>query len=214
MRVVEPFDSHQYAPYVALGLDVSPLLKAKVAGHGIGRAIVLMSGERPIEDAVFEHLILSEFGSLKAFLETENLVEKTVVNTFVRRLVKAGCFETELRAAALDYDGNLSQALGFAEDDPLRVYGGALGEYLMHGDLTSPNTGAGNGNLAQIEAMLRRAEEDYQASRILQLAQDLSETDKQYFYREIVQKKLLELWPQVQLEHCLYMLTEMQDYLK
>lgn len=214
MRVVEPFDSQLYTPYVALGLDVSQLLKAKVAGHGIGRAIVGMSGGRSIEEAVFERLILSEFGSLKAFLETENLVEKTVVCTFVQRLVKAGCFEAELRAVAMDYDGNLSQALGYAEDDPLRVYGGALGEYLLHADLTNPSTGSGNRVLAQIEVLLHRAQEEWQASRILQLAQDLSEKDKRYFYREIVQKKLLDMWPQVQLEHCLYMLTEMQDYLK
>ena len=214
MRVVEPFDSQQYAPYAALGLDVSQLLKAKVAGHGIGRAIVLMSGKQSVEEAVFERLILSEFESLKAFLETENLVEKPDVCELVRSLVKAGCFETELRAAALDYDGNLSQALGFAEANPLQVYGGALGEYLLTSELTNPNTGSGNGNLAQIEVLLRRAQEEWQASRILQLAQDLSEKDKRYFYREIVKKKLLELWPQVQLEHCLYMLTEMQDYLE
>ena len=212
MRVVEPFDSQLYAPYVALGLDVSQLLKAKVAGHGIGRAIVMMS-ETSVADTIFERLILSEFGSLKAFLEAENLIEKTVVCELVRRLVKAGCFEAELQVAAMDYDGNLSQALGYA-DDPLRVYGGALGEYLLTSELTSPNTGSGNGNLAQIEVLLHRAEEEWQASRILKLAQDLSEKDKRYFYREIVQKKLLELWPQVQLEHCLYMLTEMQDYLK
>ena len=212
MRVVEPFDSQLYAPYVALGLDVSQLLKAKVAGHGIGRAIVMMS-ETSVADTIFERLILSEFGSLKAFLEAENLIEKTVVCELVRRLVKAGCFEAELQVAAMDYDGNLSQALGYA-DDPLRVYGGALGEYLLTSELTSPNTGSGNGNLAQIEVLLHRAEEEWQASRILKLAQDLSEKDKRYFYREIIQKKLLELWPQVQLEHCLYMLTEMQDYLK
>ena len=213
MRVVEPFDSQLYDQYQAQGLDISRLIKAKVAGRGIGRAIVGMSDGQLVE-AVFERLILSEFGSLKAFLEAENLIEKTVVCTFVRRLVKAGCFEVELRAAALDYDGNLSQALGFAEADPLQVYGGALGEYLLTSELTNPNTGSGNGNLAQIEALLRRAQEEWQASRILQLAQDLSEKDKHYFYREIVKKKLLELWPQVQLEHCLYMLTEMQDYLE
>lgn len=214
MRVVEPFDSQLYTPYVALGLDVSQLLKAKVARHGIGRAIVLMNGKQSVEEAVFERLILSEFESLKAFLETENLVEKPDVCELVRSLVKAGCFETELRAAALDYDGTLSQALGFAEADALRVYGGALGDYLLTSELTSPNTEAGNGNLAQIEVLLHRAEEEWQASRILQLAQDLSEKDKHYFYREIVQKNLLAMWPQVQLEHCLYMLTEMQDYLK
>lgn len=214
MRVVEPFDSQLYAPYVVLGLDVSRLIKAKVAGHSIGQAIVLMSGGRSVEEAVFERLILSEFGSLKAFLETENLVEKTVACTFVQRLVKAGCFEAELRAAALDYDGNLSQALGYAEDDPLRVYGGALGEYLLTSELTSLSTGLGNGNLAQIEAMLHRAKEDYQASRILGLAQDLSEKDKRYFYREIVQKKLLAMWPTVQLEHCLYMLSELEEHLE
>lgn len=129
-------------------------------------------------------------------------------------MVKAGHFQDELRAAALDYDGNLSQALGYTEDDPLRVYGGALGEYLMQSDLTNPSTGSGNGNLAQIEAMLRRAEEDWQASRILGLAQDLSEKDKRYFYREIVQKKLLDLWPQVQLEHCIYMLSELEEHLE
>lgn len=213
MRVVEPFDSQLYAPYVALGLDVSRLIKAKVAGHGIGRAIVMMS-ETSVADTIFERLILSEFESLKAFLETENLVEKPDVCELVRSLVKAGCFETELRAAALDYDGNLSQALGFAEANPLQVYGGALGEYLLTSELTNTNTGSGNGNLAQIEVLLRRAQEEWQASRILQLAQDLSEKDKHYFYREIVKKKLLELWPQVQLEHCLYMLTEMQDYLE
>lgn len=214
MRVVESFDSQLYDQYQAQGLDVSRLIKAKVAGHGIGRAIVMMSEEQSVADIIFERLILSEFGSLKAFLEAENLVEKTVVCMFVRRLVKAGCFEAELRAAAMDYDGNLFQALGYAEDDPLRVYGGALGEYLLTSELTNPNTGSGNGNLAQIEVLLRRAQEEWQASRILQLAQDLSEKDKHYFYREIVKKKLLELWPQVQLEHCLYMLTEMQDYLE
>ena len=212
MHVVEPFDSQLYVPYVALGLDVSRLIKAKVAGHGIGRAIVMMS-EASVADAIFERLILSEFGSLKAFLETENLVEKTVVCTFVRRLVKAGCFEAELRAAAMGYDGNLYQALGYA-DNPLRVYGGALGEYLLTSELASPNTGSGNGKLAQIEAMLHRAEEDWQASRILQLAQDLSDLDKRYFYREIVQKKLLAMWPQVQLEHCLYMLSELEEHLE
>ena len=214
MRVVEPFDSQLYAPYVALGLDVSRLIKAKVAGHGIGQAIVMMSEAQSVADVIFERLILSEFGSLKAFLETENLVEKTVVCTLAQRLVKAGCFEAELRAAALDYDGNLSQALGYAEDDPLRVYGGALGEYLLTSELTSPNTGSGNGNLAQIEVMLHRAEEAWQASRILGLAQDLPEKDKRYFYREIVKKKLLELWPQVQLEHCLYMLSELEEHLE
>ena len=214
MRVVEPFDSQLYTPYVALGLDVSRLIKAKVAGHGIGRVIVGMSDGQLVEEAVFERLILSEFGSLKAFLETENLIEKTIVCTFVQRLVKAGCFEAELRAAAMDYDGNLSQALGCAEDDPLRVYDGALGEYLLHADLTNPSTGSGNGNLAQIEALLHRAEEEWQASRILGLAQDLSEKDKRYFYREIVQKKLLEMWPQVQLEHCLYMLSELEEHLE
>lgn len=214
MRVVEPFDSQLYAPYVALGLDVSRLIKAKVAGHGIGQAIVGMSDGQLVEEAVFERLILFEFGSLKAFLETENLIEKTVVCTFVRRLVKAGCFEAELRVATMDYDGNLSQALGYAEADPLRVYGGALGEYLLTSELTSPNTGAGNGNLAQIEVLLHRAEEEWQASRILQLAQDLSEKDKHYFYREIVQKKLLDMWPQVQLEHCLYMLSELVEHLE
>ena len=213
MRVVEPFDSQLYAPYVALGLDVSRLIKAKVAGHGIGRAIVIMS-EASVADTIFERLILSEFGSLKAFLEAENLIEKTVVCELVRRLVKAGCFEAELRVAAMDYDGDLSQALGYAEDDPLRVYGGALGEYLLTSELTSPNTGSGNGNLAQIEVLLHRAEEEWQASRILQLAQDLSEKDKHYFYREIVQKKLLEMWPQVQLEHCLYMLSELEEHLE
>ena len=213
MRVVESFDSQLYDQYQAQGLDVSWLIKAKVAGHGIGRAIVMMS-ETSVADTIFERLILFEFGSLKAFLETENLVEKTVVCTFVRRLVKAGCFEAELRAAALDYDGNLSQALGFGEDDPLRVYGGALGEYLLHADLTNPSTGAGNGKLAQIEVLLHRAEEDWQASRILGLAQDLSEKDKRYFYREIVQKKLLAMWPQVQLEHCLYLLSELEEHLE
>lgn len=213
MRVVEPFDSQLYAPYTALGLDVSQLLKAKVAGHGIGRAIVMMS-EASVADTIFERLILSEFGSLKAFLETENLIEQTVVCELAQRLVKAGCFEAELRAAALDYDGNLSQALGYAEADPLRVYGGALGEYLLTSELTSPNTGAGNGNLAQIEVLLHRAEEEWQASRILQLAQDLSEKDKRYFYREIVQKKLLAMWPTVQLEHCLYMLSELEEHLE
>lgn len=195
MRVIEPFDSQLYGQYQAQGLDVNQLLKAKVAGHGIGRAIVLMSGKQSVEEAVFERLILSEFGSLKAFLETENLIEKTAVNTFVRGLVKAGCFETELRAVAMDYDGNLSQALGFGKNDPLQVYGGALGEYLLTSELTNPNTGSGNGNLAQIEVLLHRAQEEWQASRILQLAQDLSEKDKRYFYREIVKKKLLELWP-------------------
>ena len=213
MRVVESFDSQLYDQYQAQGLDVSRLIKAKVAGHGIGRAIVMMS-EASVADTIFERLILSEFGSLKAFLETENLVEKPDVCELVRSLVKAGCFEAELRAAAMDYDGTLSQALGFAEDDPLRVYGGALGEYLLTSELTNPNTGSGNGNLAQIEVLLRRAQEEWQASRILQLAQDLSEKDNRYFYREIVKKKLLEPWPQVQLEHCLYMLTEMQDYLE
>lgn len=128
MRVVEPFDSQLYDQYQAQGLDVSQLLKAKVAGHGIGQAIVGMSDGQSVEEAVFERLILSEFESLKAFLETENLVEKPDVCELVRSLVKAGCFETELRAAALDYDGNLSQALGFAEVNPLQVYGGALGE--------------------------------------------------------------------------------------
>ena len=214
MRVVEPFDSQLYAPYVALGLDVSRLIKAKVAGHGIGQAIVGMSDGQLVEEAVFERLILFEFGSLKAFLETENLIEKTVVCTFVRRLVKAGCFEAELRVATMDYDGNLYQALGYAEDDPLRVYGGALGKYLLTSDLTNPSTGLGNGNLAQIEVLLHRAEEEWQASRILQLAQDLSEKDKHYFYREIVQKKLLAMWPTVQLEHCLYMLSELEEHLE
>lgn len=212
MRVVEPFDNHQYDQYQAQGLDVSRLIKAKVAGHGIGRAIVM--SDASVADAIFERLILSEFGSLKAFLETENLVEETVVCTFVRRLVKAGCFEAELRAATLNYNGNLSQALGFAEADPLQVYGGALGEYLLHADLTNPSTGSGNGNLAQIEVLLHRAEEDWQASRILGLAQDLSDLDKRYFYREIVQKKLLKMWPQVQLEHCLYMLSELEERLE
>ena len=213
MRVVEPFDSQLYDQYQAQGLDISRLIKAKVAGHGIGQAIVGMSDGQLVEEAVFERLILSEFGSLKAFLEVENLIEKTVVCELVRRLVKAGCFEAELRVAVMDYDGNLSQALGYAED-PLRVYGGALGEYLLTSDLTNPSTGSGNGNLAQIEALLHRAEEEWQASRILQLAQDLSETDKQYFYREIVQKKLLDMWPQVQLEHCLYMLSELVEHLE
>ena len=213
MRVVEPFDSQLYDQYQAQGLDISRLIKAKVAGHGIGRAIVMMS-DASVADTIFERLILSEFGSLKAFLETENLVEKTVVCTFVRRLVKAGCFEAELRVAAMDYDGNLSQALGYAEDDPLRVYGGALGEYLLTSELTSPNTGSGNRVLAQIEALLHRAEEEWQASRILQLAQDLSDLDKRYFYREIVQKKLLAMWPTVQLEHCLYMLSELEEHLE
>ena len=213
MRVVESFDSQLYDQYQAQGLDVSRLIKAKVAGHGIGRVIVMMS-EASVADTIFERLILSEFGSLKALLETENLVEKTVVCTFVRRLVKAGCFEAELRVAAMDYDGNLSQALGYAEDDPLQVYGGALGEYLLTSELTSPNTGAGNGNLAQIEVLLHRAEEEWQASRILQRAQDLSEKDKHYFYREIVQKKLLAMWPTVQLEHCLYMLSELEEHLE
>ena len=214
MRVVEPFDSDQYTPYVASGLDVSHLIKAKVAGHGIGQAIVTMSSEQSIEAPIFERLILSEFESLQAFLETENLVEKTIVCELVRDLVKAGCFEAELQAAALDYGGNLSQALGYAEDDPLTVYGGALGEYLMYADLTNPSTGSGNRALAQLEAMLRRAEEDWQASRILQLAQDLSDLDKRYFYREIVQKKLLAMWPTVQLEHCLYMLSELEEHLE
>lgn len=173
-----------------------------------------MMSETSVADTIFERLILSEFGSLKAFLETENLVEKTVVCTFVQRLVKARCFEAELQVAAMDYDGNLSQALGFAEDDPLRVYDGALGEYLLTSELTSPNTGSGNGNLAQIEVLLHRAEEEWQASRILQLAQDLSEKDKRYFYREIVQKKLLAMWPTVQLEHCLYMLSELEEHLE
>lgn len=213
MRVVEPFDSQLYDQYQAQGLDVSQLLKAKVAGHGIGQAIVGMSDGQLVEEAVFERLILSEFGSLKAFLEVENLIEKTVVCELVRRLVKAGCFEAELRVAAMDYDGNLSQALGYAED-PLRVYGGALGEYLLTSDLTNPSTGSGNGNLAQIEVLLHRAEEEWQASRILSLAQDLSEKDKRYFYREIVQKKLLAMWPQVQLEHCLYMLSELEEHLE
>lgn len=212
MRAVEPFDSQLYDQYQAQGLDISRLIKAKVAGHGIGRAIVGMS-EASVADTIFERLILSEFGSLKAFLEVENLIEKTVVCELVRRLVKAGCFETELRAAAMDYDGNLSQALGYA-DDPLRVYGGALGEYLLTSDLTNPSTGSGNGNLAQIEVLLHRAEEEWQASRILQLAQDLSEKDKRYFYREIVQKKLLAMWPTVQLEHCLYMLSELEEHLE
>lgn len=214
MRVVEPFDSQLYTPYVALGLDVSRLIKAKVAGHGIGQAIVTMSSEQSIEAPIFERLILSEFGSLKAFLEAENLIEETVVCELVRRLVKSGCFEAELRTAALGYDGNLFQALGYAEDDPLTVYGGALGEYLMYADLTNPSTGSGNRVLAQLEAMLRRAEEDWQASRILQLAQDLSDLDKRYFYREIVQKKLLAMWPTVQLEHCLYMLSELEEHLE
>ena len=212
MRVVEPFDSQLYDQYQAQGLDISRLIKAKVAGHGIGRAIVGMS-EASVADTIFERLILSEFGSLKAFLEVENLIEKTVVCELVRRLVKAGCFEAELRVAAMDYDGNLSQALGYAED-PLRVYGGALGEYLLTSDLTNPSTGSGNGNLAQIEVLLHRAEEEWQASRILSLAQDLSEKDKRYFYREIVQKKLLAMWPQVQLEHCLYMLSELEEHLE
>ena len=156
MRVVEPFDSQLYNQYQAQGLDISRLIKAKVAGHGIGRAIVMMS-EASVADTIFERLILSEFGSLKAFLETENLVEKTDVCELVRRLVKAGCFEAELRAAAMDYDGNLYQALGYA-DDSLRVYGGALGKYLLTSDLTSPSAGSGNGNLAQIEVLLHRAE--------------------------------------------------------
>lgn len=214
MRVVEPFDSHQYDQYQAQGLDISRLIKAKVAGHGIGKALALLYFEQTPSDDLFEVLILSEFGSLKAFLATDNLIRKTDVCELVRRLVRTGHFEDELQVAALDYDGNLSQALGYTEDDPLRVYGGALGEYLMQSDLTNPSTGSGNGNLAQLEAMLRRAEEAWQASRILGLAQDLSEKDKRYFHREIVQKKLLDLWPQVQLEHCLYMLSELREHLE
>ena len=81
--------------------------------------------------------------------------------------------------------------------------------------MTNPSTGSGNGKkLSFLEAMLRRAEEAWQASRILGLAQDLSEKDKRYFHREIVQKKLLDLWPQVQLEHCLYMLSELREHLE
>ena len=214
MRVVEPFDSHQNGQYQAQGLDISRLIKAKVAGHGIGKALALLYFEQTPSDDLFEVLILSEFGSLKAFLEADNLIRKTDVRELVRRLVKAGYFQDELRAAALDYDGNLSQALGYTEDDPLRVYGGALGEYLMRSELTNPSTGLGNGKkLSFLEAMLHRAEEDWQASRILGLAQDLSEKDKRYFYREIVQKKLLTMWPQVQLEHCLYMLSELEEHL-
>ena len=214
MRVVEPFDSHQYGQYQVQGLDISRLIKAKVAGHGIGKALALLYFEQTPSDDLFETMILSEFGSLKAFLKADNLIRKTDVRELVQRLVKAGHFEGELRVAAMNYDGNLSQALGFAEDDPLRVYGGALGEYLMRSELTNPSTGLGNRFLAQLEAMLRRAEEAWQASRILSLAQDLSEKDKHYFYREIVQRKLLDLWPQVQLEHCLYMLSELREYLE
>lgn len=214
MRVVEPFDSQQYDQYQAQGIDVSRLIKAKVAGHGIGKALALLYFEQTPSDDLFEAMVLSEFGSLKAFLETDNLIKKTDVCELVRRLVRTGHFEDELRAAAMDYDGNLSQALGYTEDDPLRVYGGALGEYLLRSDLTNPSTGLGNGNLAQLEVMLRRAEEAWQASRILGLAQDLSEKDKGYFHREIIQRKLLDLWPQVQLEHCLYMLSELEDYLE
>ena len=214
MRVVEPFDSHQYGQYQVQGLDISRLIKAKVAGHGIGKALALLYFEQTPSDDLFETMILSEFGSLKAFLKADNLIRKTDVRELVQRLVKAGHFEGELRVAAMNYDGNLSQALGFAEDDPLRGYGGALGEYLMRSELTNPSTGLGNRFLAQLEAMLRRAEEAWQASRILSLAQDLSEKDKHYFYREIVQRKLLDLWPQVQLEHCLYMLSELREYLE
>ena len=214
MRVVEPFDSHQYGQYQAQGLNISRLIKAKVAGHGIGKALALLYFEQTPSDDLFEVLILSEFGSLKAFLEADNLIRKTDVRELVQRLVKARHFQGEMRAAALDYDGNLFQALGYAEDDPLRVYGGALGEYLLTSDLTNPSTGLGNGNLAQIEVLLHRAEEEWQASRILQLAQDLSDLDKRYFYREIVQKKLLDLWPQVQLEHCIYMLSELEEHLE
>lgn len=196
------------------GLDISRLVKAKVAGHGIGKALALLYFEQTPSDDLFEAMVLSEFGSLKAFLKADNLIRKTDVCALVQRLVRTGHFQDELRVAALDYDGNLSQALGFAEDDPLRVYGGALGEYLLHADLTNPSTGSGNGNLAQIEAMLHRAQEDWQASRILGLAQDLSEKDKRYFHREIVQRKLLDLWPQVQLEHCLYLLSELKEHLE
>ena len=215
MRVVEPFDSQLYDQYQAQGLDISHLIKAKVAGHGIGKALALLYFEQAPPDDLFEVLILSEFGSLKAFLKADTLIEETAVCVLARRLVRTGHFQDELRAAALDYDGNLSQALGYTEDDPLRVYGGALGEYLMQSDLTNPSTGSGNGKkLSFLEAMLRRAEEAWQASRILGLAQDLSEKDKRYFHREIAQRKLLDLWPQVQLEHCLYMLSELQEHLE
>ena len=213
MRVVEPFNSQLYGQYQAQGLDISHLIKAKVAGHGIGKALAILYFEQTPSDDLFEVLILSEFGSLKAFLKADTLIEETAVCELARRLVRTGHFQDELRVAALDYDGNLSQALGYTEDDPLRVYGGALGEYLTQSDLTNPSTGSGNGNLAQIEVLLHRAQEDWQASRILGLAQDLSEKDKRYFYREIVQKKLLAMWPQVQLEHCLYMLSELEEHL-
>lgn len=213
MRVVEPFDSQQYDQYQAQGLDISHLIKAKVAGHGVGKALALLYFEQTPSDDLFEAMVLSEFGSLKAFLETDNLIRKTDVRELVQRLVKAGCFEAELRAAAMDYDGTLSQALGYA-DDALRVYGGALGEYLLHADLTNPSTGSGNGKLAQIEVLLHRAQEEWQASRILGLAQDLSDLDKRYLYREIVQKKLLAMWPTVQLEHCLYLLSELEEHLE
>lgn len=212
MRVVEPFDSQLYDQYQAQGLDISHLVKAQVAGHGIGKAFARLYIEQTPSDDLFETLVLSEFGSLKAFLEADNLIRETAVCALAQRLVRTGHFQDEMRAAATGYDGNLSQALGYA-DDPLRVYGGALGEYLLHADLTNPSTGLGNGNLAQIEVLLHRAEEEWQASRILQLAQDLSDLDKRYFYREIVQKKLLAMWPQVQLEHCLYMLSELEEHL-
>ena len=134
MRVVEPFDSQLYDQYQAQGLDISRLIKAKVAGQGIGKALALLYFEQTPPDDLFEAMVLSEFGSLKAFLKADNLIRKTDVRELVQRLVKDGHFEKELRAAALDYDGNLSQALGYTEDDPLRVYGGALGEYLMQSD--------------------------------------------------------------------------------
>lgn len=74
MRVVEPFDSHQYGQYQAQGLDISRLIKAKVAGHGIGKALALLYFEQTPSDDLFETLVLSEFGSLKAFLKADNLI--------------------------------------------------------------------------------------------------------------------------------------------
>ncbi len=153
MKTIEVFNTEQFEPYHALGLDVDKMTKLVVAGKSIVFELYRVKLNTALQAQLLEALVKDQFGSLKGLIEAEySLYSSVPGRQVVKDWVRAGAFAEELRAYALTTQCHTHKATN--QKTKSTCYG-ALHAYLEVCDLTDPMVSKTQ-NICHLDAMIKR----------------------------------------------------------
>lgn len=153
MKTIEVFDTKQFEPLRAIGVDVTQIVKLAVAGQPIALPLYKVKLQNAEGAQVFETFVKEQFGSLKGLIEAEySLYTSQVGRRVVKDWVRAGAFGEELRAYALTTQCHTHKATN--QKTKSTCYG-ALHAYLEVCDLTDPMVSTTQ-NICHLDAMIKR----------------------------------------------------------